>query len=174
MSAPGIETPRLILRAHVLEDFPAYAAMWADPVATRHIGDGDPRSEEFAWQSFLAHAGRWQLLGFGSWIVEEKSGGNFVGIVGFSKRKREGYPALDNAPEMGWMFATTASGKGYATEAVGAAIDWGRSHFGTVRAIAIVAPDNAASMRVAEKCGFKEFHRGPSAGRPRVFCDRVL
>jgi RimJ/RimL family protein N-acetyltransferase len=69
MSAPRIETARLVLRAQTLDDFPFFAAMWADPIATRYIGDGAPRETEETWASFLAHAGRWKLLGFGSWAV---------------------------------------------------------------------------------------------------------
>jgi RimJ/RimL family protein N-acetyltransferase len=43
---PVIETPRTILRAHRLDDFDAYAAMWADPVVTRFIAGGKPRTRE--------------------------------------------------------------------------------------------------------------------------------
>lgn len=46
-AVPILETPRLILRGPVLEDFPAYAAMWADPEVTRFIG-GVPVTEEDA------------------------------------------------------------------------------------------------------------------------------
>ena len=53
--APVIETQRTILRAHRLEDFDAYAAMWADPVVTRFIG-GKPRTREESWMRFLRHA----------------------------------------------------------------------------------------------------------------------
>ena len=174
MNAPTLETPRLILRPYGLNDFPFFAAMWADPQATRFIGDGTPRSEEASWASFLATAGRWALLGFGSWAIEEKSSGRFAGGVGFNKRTHVDNESLNDLSEMGWMFASAASGRGYATEAVQVALDWGRAHFGPVRTIAIVSPENHISMRVAEKSGFKEFLRGPSAGRPRVFFDRIL
>lgn len=49
---PVLETDRLLLRAHRLEDFPACAAMWADPAVVAHIS-GDPSSEE---QSFARAA----------------------------------------------------------------------------------------------------------------------
>ena len=75
---------------------------------------------------------------------------------------------------MGWGLIPAVFGKGYATEAVTAALAWGRGHFGPARVIALTTGDNTASIRVAEKCGFREFHRGLSAGRPRVFFDRIL
>jgi RimJ/RimL family protein N-acetyltransferase len=49
---PVVETERLILRGHTLDDFPAFAAMWADPAVTRFIG-GAPLSQEESWGKFL-------------------------------------------------------------------------------------------------------------------------
>jgi RimJ/RimL family protein N-acetyltransferase len=169
-----LETQRLRLRSYVLEDFAAYATMWADPEVARHIGDGSPKSEAESWTSLLRTAGHWQMLGYGSWAIDEKAGGRFIGGIGFNNSKRDRGEALRDLLEIGWMLAPPASGKGYATEALQAALEWGGTHFGPVRVIAITAPENFASMRVAQKCGFKEFLRGPSLGRPRVFFDRIL
>jgi RimJ/RimL family protein N-acetyltransferase len=171
---PVLETPRLRLRGYALEDFADYAAMWADPEVTRHIGDGSPKSEAESWTSLLRAAGHWQMLGYGSWAIDEKASGRFIGGIGFNNSKRDRGEALRDLLEIGWMLALPASGKGYATEVLQAALDWGRAHFGPVRVIAITAPENFASMRVAQKCGFNEFLRGPSLGRPRVFFDRIL
>jgi RimJ/RimL family protein N-acetyltransferase len=171
---PTVETGRLILRAFTLDDFPAYAAMNADPAVMRQMGNGTPNSEEQSWASFLKYPGHWQFMGFGNWAIEEKSSGRFVGNLGFNDRKRDRGPELRNVPEMGWAFVTAASGKGYATEAVRGALAWGHATLGPVRVIALTTAENTASMRVAEKCGFKEFQRALSAGRPRVFFDRIL
>jgi RimJ/RimL family protein N-acetyltransferase len=51
VQVPVIETERLKLRGHRLGDFGACAAMWADPIVTRHIG-GRPFSEEESWKAF--------------------------------------------------------------------------------------------------------------------------
>jgi RimJ/RimL family protein N-acetyltransferase len=159
MSIPTVETERLILRGPKPDDFAAYAAMWADPETTRHIGDGTPKSIEESWTSFLRHAGHWHIVGFGSC---------------FNERKRGRGPDFDGLPELGWMFDRAASGKGYATEALNAALAWGKETLGPVRVIAITAPDNAASIRVAEKCGFTLYRRAESLGRPRFFYIRTL
>ena len=98
---PVLETERLKLRGHRLDDFPACAAMWADPAVTRHIG-GKPLSNEESWTKFLRYFGHWALLGFGYWVVEEKATGNFAGEVGFADYKRNIDPPL-NSPEMGWV-----------------------------------------------------------------------
>ena len=73
-NVPVIETERLVLRAHRLDDFDAYAVMWADPVVTRFIG-GKPRTREESWIRFLRHPGMWSMLGFGFWAIEEKASG---------------------------------------------------------------------------------------------------
>ncbi len=174
MSIPAVETTRLILRGPKPEDFAAYAAMWADPETTRHIGNGTPKSIEESWTSFLRHAGHWHIVGFGSWIVEEKASHRPIGVLGFNERKRERAADFDGLPELGWMFDRAASGKGYATEALSAALTWGKETLGPVRVIAITALDNAASIRVAEKCGFALFRRAESLGRPRLFYIRTL
>jgi RimJ/RimL family protein N-acetyltransferase len=174
MQVPVIETDRLILRGYRLGDFSDYAAMWADPAVTRHIADGSPRSEEESWKSFLSMSGHWELLGFGTWAVEERATGRFVGSAGFAERMRDRGPALEGVPELGYGFVSSVSGRGFATEAAKAAVAWARTHFGNTRLIAIVAPDNLASIHVAEKCGFREVSRGLSGGRHRVFFEAIL
>jgi RimJ/RimL family protein N-acetyltransferase len=171
---PTLETARLILRGPTRGDFAAYAAQGSDPSYMRHMGDGSPRSEEDSWSSLLRVAGIWQLMGFGTWIVEDKATGAFAGSVGYIERKRDRGPDLKDIPELGWGIASRFAGQGYATEALNVALKWGRENLGPIRVIAAMTDDNHASRRVAEKCGFKEFYRGPSAGRPRVFFERML
>ncbi len=153
---PILETERLTLRGHRLDDFVHCAAMWADPKVTRYIG-GKPLTEEESWTKFLRYAGHWALLGFGYWVAEEKNTGTRVGEVGFADYKRDVEPSLKGIPEIGWVLASQAHGKGYATEAVRAAVAWGDAHFSSPRTACIIAPENVASIRVAVKCGYREF-----------------
>ncbi len=155
MDIPTLETDRLILRGHTLEDYPAYAAMWADPLVTRFIG-GEPMSDEEAWKKFLRSFGQWAMLGYGQWSVHEKASGERVGETGLFEARRDMVPSLIGIPEAGWAFAASAHGKGYATEAVRAAHAWADAHFGRVRTACIIAPENTASRRVALKCGYGE------------------
>src|SRR5271170_6408856 len=105
MPTPVLETKRLTLRGHRLNDFAACAAMWADPVVTRHIG-GKPITEEEAWTKFLRYVGHWDLLGFGYWVVQEKATGKFAGEIGFADYKRDLEASLKHLPEIGWVFAS--------------------------------------------------------------------
>ena len=164
---PILETERLRLRGHGLDDFADCAAMWADPLVTRFIG-GKPLSEEEAWTKFLRYAGHWRMLGFGYWVVVEKASGNFVGEIGFADYKREIEPSLKGMPEIGWVLAAEAHGRGYATEAVRAAVEWGDAHFEGARTACIIAPDNLASIRVAEKCGYRQLQHATYKGRPTL------
>lgn len=155
MDVPVLETERLRLRGHRLEDFTPSAAMWADLKVTKYIG-GKPLTEEECWTKFLRYTGHWALFGFGYWVAEEKATGNFVGEIGFADYKRDLEPSLKGVPEIGWVFASHAHGKGYATEAALAAVAWGDAHFSGVRTACIIAPENLQSIRVAEKCGYRE------------------
>jgi RimJ/RimL family protein N-acetyltransferase len=171
MQVPVIETKRLRMRGHRLDDFVDCAAMWADPIVTRHIG-GKPFSEEETWARFLRYVGHWSLMGFGYWAIEEKGTGDFVGELGFADFKREIEPSLKGMPELGWVLASKVHGKGYATEAVRAAIAWGEAHFGPGRTVCIIHPENLASIRVAEKCGYKEFQRTTYKGHATLLFNR--
>lgn len=168
---PAIETERLRLRGHELADFPASAAMWADPEVTRYIG-GAPSSREDSWARFLRYSGHWALLGFGYWLIEEKASGRFVGEAGFGDFKREIAPSLEGAPEQGWVLAPWAHGQGYASEAARATLAWAQAHFGAVATVCMIAPNNKASIRVAEKLGYGEFARTTYKGAPTILFSR--
>jgi RimJ/RimL family protein N-acetyltransferase len=168
---PEIKTHRLTLRAHRLDDFDASFAMWSDPVVTRFIG-GKPSIEQQAWSRLLVYAGHWALLRFGYWVVEEKSSGEFIGEVGFADFKRDIDPSMRDVPELGWAFASRVHGRGYATEAVGAVVAWGDAQFGSARTVCLIDPENLASIRVAQKCGYQEFERTLFNGRSTVFFER--
>jgi len=171
VAVPRVETERLVLRGHRIADFAESAAMWADPVVARYVG-GKPLSEEESWSRFLRYAGHWAMLGFGYWVAEEKGTGNFVGEVGFADYKREIEPSLKGIPEGGWVLATNAHGKGYATEAVRAVVAWGEAHLVAVRTACIIHPENAASIRVAEKCGYRELQLTSYKGHPALMLVR--
>jgi RimJ/RimL family protein N-acetyltransferase len=162
---PTLETERLRLRGHGIDDFIPCAAMWADPNVTRHIG-GKPQTEEESWARFLRYAGLWSLLGFGYWVAEDKATGKFVGEVGFADYKRDLQPSLKGVPEIGWALTSQLHGRGYATEAVRAAVAWGDAHFQSARTACIIAPENLPSIRVAMKCGYQEFQLTAYKGRP--------
>lgn len=170
-SAPSIETARLRLRAHRVDDLGAALAMWSDPLVTRYIG-GKPSTEQQTWSRILNYAGHWSLLGFGYWAVEERASERFVGECGFADFKRAIEPAMRDVPELGWAFATEFHGRGYATEAVRAAAAWGDDR-AFARTVCLIDAGNGQSMRVAEKCGFVPFLRTPYGTSDSTFFERL-
>ena len=71
------------------------------------------------------------------------------------------------------MLAPHAQGKGYATEAVRAVVGWGDQHFDRARTVCLIHPENLPSLRVAEKCGYKEFQRTAYKGQPTIILERL-
>lgn len=169
-SVPLLETERLRLRGHRLEDFEDLAAIWGSQEVNRYIGAGQTRQD--AWDRLLRYAGHWALMGFGYWAVEEKASGRYLGDVGLADFKRAIEPPIEGQPECGWVLAPWCHGRGYATEAVRMALAWGDRHLPGRRAVCIIAPENEASLRVAEKCGFKEVATTTFKGSPTILLRR--
>lgn len=168
---PIVETARLKLRGHRLDDFDASFAMWSDPVVTRYIG-GKPSTEQQTWSRLCGYVGHWALMGFGYWAIEEKSSGDFAGELGFANFHRDIAPSMREVPELGWALAPRFHGKGYATEAVRAAVAWGDLRFGSARTVCLIGPENLASIRVAQKCGYDVFERTLFNDQPTLFLER--
>lgn len=172
LAIPVLTTERLTLRGHRREDFEASAAMWGDEGVTRFIG-GKPFTPEDVWSRLMRYIGHWDLLGFGYWVIEETATGAFLGELGFADFHRAIEPPFEGAPEIGWALAPSAQGKGYASEALKAATAWGDAHFGRVRTVCMISPENTPSVRVAEKAGYREYARTTYKGAPTVLYERA-
>ena len=154
MDAPEIITERLILRAMRLEDFDAFAAIWADEDVARQVGvPVRPRGQ--SWGAFLTNVGHWRLLGYGQWAVTERATGAYLGQTGMFRAHRGFGAAFDDWPEAGWVLGRAAQGRGIGTEAVRAAHDWFDGVIGGVT-VAMIDRGNAASLRLAAGMGYVE------------------
>jgi RimJ/RimL family protein N-acetyltransferase len=142
-----LETDRLRLRMFREDDLEPYAAICADPEVMRYLGDGKPLSRPEAWRQMAMILGHWQLRGFGLWAVEERASGALLGRLGFFQP--EGWPGF----ELGWMLRRASWGHGYATEGAGRALAHAFTAMGRDRVISLIRPDNAPSIRVAERLG---------------------
>jgi len=160
---PRVETNRLILRERTIDDFPAYAAIWAAPEVARYTVI-NPLSAEDAWIKFTRMEGLWALTGYGFWIVEEKASGAVIGEIGLADFKRNISPSLEGMPEFGWILAPEAHGKGYAREAVAAALEWGEKKFPNTVFSCIIDAENTPSIKLAEACGFQRVALAPYKG----------
>ena len=113
----------------------------------RWIGRERPLSRAEAWRELAYLVGHWELRGYGQWLLEERATGELVGRAGLYFP--EGWPGL----EVGWTLARSRWGRGLATEAGRAAVDWAFAELGSDRVISLIAPDNHRSRRVAERLG---------------------
>jgi len=148
MNAPRLDTPRLILRSMEPADFDAFAAMMADQEVARFITlDQKAQDRMDAWRTMAYAMGHWLMRGFGMWAVVEKASGRFIGRVG--PNYPEGWPDR----EIGWALAREDWGKGYATEAAGAAMEYEFAVLRWPRAISIIHPENTRSAAVARRLG---------------------
>lgn len=151
---PDLLTARLRLRRPTPADLPNSLALWQDPRVTRFIG-GRPQTGEEVWARLLRSIGHWQALGFGYWIVETIDGFTFVGEVGLADYRRETTPSFAGTPEAGWVLNPTQQGQGFGTEAAAAALAWRDAALPGDDTVAIIEPGHAASLRIAEKLGFR-------------------
>jgi len=145
--------------------------MWSDPAVVRYT-IGEPSPPQRTWLRILAYRGHWALLGYGYWAVEEKNSGCFVGELGFADFKREIVPSIEGVPELGWALIPQFHGKGYATEALGAAVAWGDHHLAQRRTVCIIHRDNQRSFRVAEKLGYKAVFNPGGMGKSNTILTR--
>lgn len=163
--APTLTTERLLLRGHRAADLDDCAALWQDPEVTRYT-TGQPVARQDVWTRLLRHPGHWGLLGFGYWLAFEKASGRFVGEVGLARFERDflaGQPDLGALPEAGWVTLPWAHGQGFASEAMTAVLAWQDRQGRWPRSFCIIHPDNAPSLRLAGKLGFRP-ERGARRG----------
>ena len=168
---PTLETERLILRPHRLEDFEACVAQYSDPAIVRFLG-GTPFTREQSWIRFIRYAGLWHHVGFGYLAVEEKATGRFAGECGFLDLHRDLTPSLDGTMEAGWALGVPFQGRGLAEEALRACLGWAREHGPRERVTCIIDPENARSLRLAAKLSFREFARSKLNGHPVIMFER--
>lgn len=167
--APRLNTERLILRAHRVQDYAESAAMWGDAAVTKYISS-QPATPSETWSRLLRYNGHWQILSYGYWCVTTHDD-RFVGEIGFANYKRDMTPPLGDTPEAGWVIAPWAQGQGFAREAMNAALDWGDTRFDET--VAIFDPDHTVSQKLAEKLGYQKSHVAQYMGGDSVVMKRV-
>ncbi len=137
-----LQTSRLTLRLPTLADWPAYRDFYASDAA-KHIGGPLPAVR--SWYYFAGDRGHWDLHGFGWFTLDDGTGA--VGTCGLH------IPPHHADIEIGWNVYGAGQGKGYATEAARAVLDWAPSVTDAPRIVSYIDRENTASKRVAEKLG---------------------
>ena len=143
-----LKTARLRLRPFDENDLDAYARLCGDAEVMRYLGEGGrPLDRAGAWRQMAYFVGHRELRGFGMWAVEERGRLGLIGRVGF--HQPEGWPGF----ELGWAMAREYWGRGLATEAAQAALRYAFTELKQSRVISLIHPENARSIRLAERIG---------------------
>ncbi|HAX23739.1 MAG TPA: GNAT family N-acetyltransferase [Thermomicrobiales bacterium] len=146
-------TDRLVVRPWQAGDLDAVYAMNRDPDVTRYLPDHmscATRDEARAWlDARIARHDPSSGLGF--WAAIETETGQTVGGAVLD------HAAIgdDNPVQVGYYFARSVWGRGYATELTIGLLRHGFGALGLDRIVAVTIPANAASCRVLEKAGMR-------------------
>jgi ribosomal-protein-alanine N-acetyltransferase len=147
--SPGSSLPllteRLRLRALRESDLEEFQELYGHPRVQDLIGAHTPEEVEEELRFGIAHQAE---HGWSFWAVEQLGDGAFLGVCGVRPLEMRG-PEV----ELGYDLLPDAWGRGVATEAVRATLDYALGPLGMQRVIAVVEPHHRASKRVLEKAG---------------------
>jgi RimJ/RimL family protein N-acetyltransferase len=147
-----IETTRLTLRPFVAEDFEALHAMRSDEAVSRYLY-GEPLSPDESRDLLNRKVAGSSWAKEGDWLsvaVVERDSGLTVGDLSACWAGER-----DRTAEIGFLFDPRHQGKGFATEASRAFLDWAFGTAGLHRVYGRLEARNAASARVLEKLGMR-------------------
>ncbi len=144
-----LRTTRLLLRPWRPSDLEPFAALNADPRVMEHFPAPLSREESDAFAATTAEAVTRQ--GWGRWALEVAETGEFIGFTGLHRPTFEArfMPAV----EIAWRLSHRSWGKGYATEAATAALDFAFDHLGLDEVVSFTATVNLRSSAVMERLG---------------------
>jgi RimJ/RimL family protein N-acetyltransferase len=161
-----LETPRLVLREMTEADAERLRVMNEHPNVLRFTGDGRLADDAQAIDLLRSRVFPQYQRGVGRWAIVERAGGQFVGWCGLK------WDADAAEYDLGYRLLEAHWGRGYATEAARACLEWGRRELVGQRIVARVHVENAASIRVLEKIGLRRIGEEDSPiGRLIVFED---
>jgi RimJ/RimL family protein N-acetyltransferase len=148
---PTLTTERTVLRPFVHGDLAELTRIHAEPSFWWYPLRGPMTEEDTA--GFLDRViARYESDGFAVEALIDRASGEMIGWAGLAVPHF--LPEILPAVEVGWRLREASRGDGLATEAGGAAVDWGFREAGLDRIVSIYEPENQPSGRVMEKLGF--------------------
>jgi RimJ/RimL family protein N-acetyltransferase len=154
MSAPELLTPRLKLRLWNASDRAPFAQLSTDPKVMEFLPSPLTRAQSDEFADYIER--HFQERGYGLWAVEEIGGAPFIGFVGLNYTR---FPApFTPCTEVGWRLAAEFWGRGYATEAGRAAIQFGFESLRLPEIVSFTTVTHLKSRAVMERL---DMHRDP-------------
>lgn len=145
----GLRSERLLLRQWQERDLEPFAELNADAEVMRYFPTTLAREESDVLATAIRRGIEKQ--GWGLWAVEVIDGASFIGFVGLNEPSFEAH--FTPTVEVGWRLAREHWGRGYATEAGQAAIEFGFGELALNQIVAMIGTGNSRSKRVAERLG---------------------
>ncbi len=146
-----IETQRLILRTFTSADAHLIYELNKDPDVIRYTMDPVKHLEQAVEILEKTILPQYALYNHGRWAVQTKSDMQFIGWCGLKARPER------KEIDLGYRFLKETWGKGYATEAAAASLNYGFAKLNLPRIVGRAMPENIASLKVLEKCGMKYY-----------------
>jgi ribosomal-protein-alanine N-acetyltransferase len=156
-----LESERLGFRPHEAADLEAFCAMETDAEVRRYVG-GTPRTREAAEERFRSRTMQPLKDRLAMWATVLKSENRYVGRCGLYPHLSDGVMVRGEAV-LGFYLAREFWGRGLASEAGRAFVNFGFGELKLARIVTAVDVRNGASVRVLEKLGFELalLERGP-------------
>lgn len=147
--APTPQTTRLRLEPFCQDHAAALNILDSDPSVMRFIGDGSTRTLDQTQAAIGRVQERWERLGYSWWTIFERATEDAIGAACLQHIANE-----DDAPlEIGWRLRPDKQGRGYATEAGRAILQFAFRKVGVEQILAVAHPDNVSSRKVMERLG---------------------
>ena len=167
---PILETERLTLRRVLPSDVKEMFELRSNPETMKYI----PRPLVTNYDEALAHIkmmeDKIETNEGINWAITLKGDDKMLGVIGHYCIKPEHYRA-----EVGYMILPEYHGKGITTEAVQCVVDYGFNTMQLHSIEGVIDPENEASQRVLQKCGFvKEAHFKENEFYDGKFIDAVV
>lgn len=144
-----IETDRLYLREIHVDITQDMFVLHSDEIVQRYTGEPTISTVEEMQEAILKRVGNYGKFGYGRWATFLKDEMKFVGWAGLAY-----LPEFDEI-DIGYRFLPQFWGKGIATEACTAILDYGFNTLQLERIVAIAMKENLASIRVMQKIGMQ-------------------
>lgn len=144
----GPTTRDLEHRAMTLQDAEAFFALNSNVEVMRHTGEPPLQSLDDA-RNAIENYPDFERFGYGRWRCFLKDTETMIGFCGLK--------CLDDlrCVDVGFRFLPEYWGRGFATQACRASLEYGFEVIGLERIVGLVLPENPASSRVLEKCGMR-------------------
>jgi RimJ/RimL family protein N-acetyltransferase len=154
-----IETERMRMRPASAEDVEDLIALHEDPLV-RGVFGSPTRAEIEEWVGRAED--EWAERGQGRMTLLDREDGAFLGRSGL-----KWWPEFGEV-EVGWVLAPAARGRGLATEAGRASLEWAFRDLDVPYVTAYISPTNSNSIAVAERLGMTSLREDTLHGEPIV------